>query len=114
MVLVLLKYNDFRMAVDMKHVSRIINLSPTMTPKERFLLPPGSSPQGILLKNDFIVPASKVEEMLPYDSEPTFPNTFLKGCTKKNHFQAFAVINQNVYGILAHNFLKIEELKQEE
>lgn len=112
-------YDNIRYAVDMTHVSRIINMERTPAAAELCLwdpVHPAPSKAGIILKNGLVLPASEVEEMLPIDGEAAAPNPFLRGCMKNSNIEGFVMNKNRIYGKLNAVFLKmagIEENKKE-
>ena len=119
MNVLLMIYDNNRYAVDMTHVSRIINMQRTPAVAELCLwdpLHPVPSSAGVILKNGFIIPAMEVEEMLYYDGEAAEPNPFLRGCMKNSKIEGFVINKNRIYGKLNATFLKmsgIEENKKE-
>lgn len=106
MDLLLLKYRTFQFAVAMGEVSRIIHNPPAGAEPERCLLDPGATRDSVILKSDYLLPASKVEEMISVATPPAVMNFFLKGCLKKNIFQGFVIYKERIYGLLSSDFLK--------
>lgn len=120
MELLLLVYNNMTYAVDMTHVSRVIDMEKTRPPEENWLLDPGNSVRpvsvpikmGILLKNHYVLPAAKVEKMITYHGAVTAPNLFLKGCMKNDNIEGFILVKNRIYGMLSAAFLKTANIKE--
>lgn len=115
MNVLLMIYNNSRYAVDMTHVSRIINMERTPASDEKCLWDPKHpipSPVGVILKNGLVLPAAIVEEMLPYDMQAVRPNAFLMGCMKNNNIESFILVKNKIYGKLSAIFLKMAGIEE--
>lgn len=113
MTVLLLIYRNIRFAVDMTHVSRIINIERRKPGEELCLWDPTPAHMGVILKNGLIIPASHVEEMLEYEKEITKPNLFLEGIMRNSNIEGFILVNNRIYGLLSAIFLKMAGIKEE-
>ncbi len=107
MELLLMVYGENYYAVDMTHVSRIVEPRREKIEESQWLLPPAGSPSGVLLKNGRLLPAVKIEKMVYYPGGPIPPNSFLRGCMTVSKFDGFVLVDGKVYGMLCPTFLKI-------
>jgi hypothetical protein len=118
MELLLMVYNHTSYAVDMTHVSRILDMEKTRPPEDTWLWNPAdtASPapaeMGVLLKNDYVLPADKVEKMITYNGHMETPNHFLKGCMKNDNIQGFILVKNRIYGMLSAAFLRTANIKE--
>ncbi len=107
MELLLLVHNNNNAAIDMRHVSRIVNLKNTQIGKEWILPGDKHAVHGVLLKNEFILPVERIVEMMEYEEGIIMPNPFLKGCMTKKDFCGFAVVQNTIYVVLSPQYLKM-------
>ncbi|MCP5108310.1 MAG: hypothetical protein GY950_33295 [bacterium] len=105
MTVLLMVYDNIRFAVDMAHVSAVINMARTKIHHKDCLWKPTPEQMGVRLKNGFILPAAKVEEMTTCPKAAAAPNHFLKGCMKNGKIDRFILVNNRIYGMLSAAFL---------
>lgn len=105
MVLLLMIYKDYNIAVDMRQVTRIADTGKFEPEPDRWLMEPLQAPSAVVLKNEFLIPAHRIVKITG-DSQTVQPtNTLLEGCMKKQMFNGFAAVKDRIYAVLDINGL---------
>lgn len=105
MVLLLIIYQDYNVAVDMRHVARIADTRKLEIEPDAWLLEPHLAKTTVVLKNRYLIPAHQVVKITSDQIAIQTINAFLDGCMKRKIFTGFAIVQNRIYPVLDINAL---------